>query len=524
MKYWALNIGFIWGVALFCCAAETQGRTVREALDVLLSTHYCGSAMLEGMGMGTALRGQSPISGDGFFDVPEEEWLPVLLEMVEEEMEFQKHDLAETIQGIRKWEAAGEIRDNSDDEGTRYLWDADKRIVSGRAKLEAMVVCLRNAEGGTEEVLNMLERVAKECPPEFDLIRTVNAAMADKACRDGEFKRCFELGQWYREHYGPGSRAELDICREFVRYGLPSLSKEADREEGYRYLLAFSETLNELVFAKDFDRFAQNAIPGWVGSLQRRRLAARFPDEPLPRVRYYNINTKESVDGGVNEAMVPLMLNRQAAAELAAEESDLTDLRQVYGDWAEERTHLRAYDSYSEWQLLPKGIDMEDETLVANFQQLKEQGKSAHEAMWAVLWNCPDLMPASAALDVLASTQDNQREVMEGLKQFLQERLPSAAGNEEWLVTEIAQILAEKGLDSDMEALIPMLSHPTARVRALGARYLGQRGGMEAIAALEAAKARNPVAWELKEIEAALLRIEERCSKPENTPETGETP
>lgn len=221
--------------AATCCgsfAAGMERGEIHEAIEALLDTHYCGQAMLAGMGPDTAIHGRSPISGDRMFDIPEDEWLPVLLEMTGEELEFRKRNLAETVAEIRHWEAAGEKRDNSDDEGTRRLWEAHDRICAERVRLESMVVALRQASGSTEQVLTMLERVGKECPPEFDLVRNVNDAMADKACRDKEFRRCLNLGRWYREHYGPGCEEEWDLCKAFARYGLPSLDSEADRLTG----------------------------------------------------------------------------------------------------------------------------------------------------------------------------------------------------------------------------------------------------------------------------------------------------
>ena len=80
---------------------------------------------------------------------------------------------------------------------------------------------------------------------------------------------------------------------------------------------------------------AAEAIPGWIGSVQRRRLAARFPDEPLPRHKFFYLDTNEIVEGDIDERRIPQMLNRLAAAELAADESELTDLREVYGDWTQ---------------------------------------------------------------------------------------------------------------------------------------------------------------------------------------------
>ena len=35
----------------------------------------------------------------------------------------------------------------------------------------------------------------------------------------------------------------------------------------------------------------------------------------------------------IYEEMWPFMLSRRVAAELAADEKDLTDLREVYGEW-----------------------------------------------------------------------------------------------------------------------------------------------------------------------------------------------
>jgi hypothetical protein len=321
-------------MAMFCCGADALGKTVREALDVLLATEYCWTAAMDGMGLESALRGRTPVSDDGVFDVPEEEWLPVLVEMTEEELEACKRDTAEDIAGIRRWEAAGERRDNSDDEGTRYLWAADRRVKSRRHKLMKMVVCLQYAEGGTEQVLDILERVGLESPPEFDLSLRVAISMVNKACRDGEYTKCLELGRRYRKLNGPGSKQELNLACEFGEYGIPKLLVKRAKDEGIRYLLEFGETVGNVEQAKVFDRVAKDSIPGWVGSVQRRRLATRFPDEPLPCVHY-------CLDGQqveeIIESMVPLMLNRQAAAELAAQESELTDLRQVYGDWTKEK-------------------------------------------------------------------------------------------------------------------------------------------------------------------------------------------
>ena len=325
-------------VALICCVVATHGRSVREALDVLLATEYCGTGTFEGMGMSSAIRGESPVSDDGVFDVPEEEWLPVLLEMADEELEACKRDTAEDIAEIRRLKAGSESCGNSDDERTSYLWKAQRRVEGRGYKLMKIVSCLKYAEGGTAQVLDMLERIGLESPPEFNLAKIVSISMVKKACRDGQFARCLEFGRRCREIHGPDSLQEWYICFELGSFGLPTLSQESERRVCYRYLLEFSETIGNIHSAIPFEGMAQRMIPGWVGSVQRRRLAARFPDEPIPRRLVWDVDRQQYVEGEIDERRIPQMLNRRAAAELAADESELTDLRKVYGDWAEEKT------------------------------------------------------------------------------------------------------------------------------------------------------------------------------------------
>ena len=329
MKYLLVNKWLTGAMALICCAVATQGRTVREALDVLLATEYCGTATSEGMGLSSAIRGESPVSDDGVFDVPEEEWLPVLLEMAGEELEACKRDTAADIAEIRRLEATSELRGNSDDERTRNLWKALRRVEGRGYKLMKMVSCLKSAEGGTEQVLDMLERIGLESPPELRIATAVSISMVNKAFRDGQFARCLEFGRRCREIHGPDNDQEGWISFALGTFGLPTLSQESDRQVCYRYLLEYSETIGNIYRARTFDGMARRMIPGWVGSVQRRRLASRFPDEPLSCVRYCHNGQQ------VEEIMEPFMLNRQAEAELAAKESDLTDLREVYGDWTQ---------------------------------------------------------------------------------------------------------------------------------------------------------------------------------------------
>jgi hypothetical protein len=306
---------FCLAVAVAWGAAAGNEEETRAALEDLLSTRYCGTAAMDGMGISTAILGQSPIHGGGFFHVPEEEWRPMLLDMAAEELESRKRDLADAVAETRHWRALGEIRDNSDDEGTHRLWTIHTQLVAGTEKLSSMVVCLRHARGGAREVLDMLERVAKECPPEFDIFTDVNSAIVDKACRDGESGRCADLGRWYRNQFGVGSEQEWNLVCRFARSGLPSLVDETERASGFRYLLEYGDTLGTDESAQYYDDLAAVFVPGWTGSLQRKHLAER--------VEKQNAETNT--------------MSSHAASELAAKDSELTDLRQVYGDWTKEK-------------------------------------------------------------------------------------------------------------------------------------------------------------------------------------------
>ena len=328
MKH-CLKCWMFWCILAAAAAAPMDGRggadEVRELLEALLATRYCGDAMLDGLGADTAIRGQSPISGNRAFNVPEEEWVPVLLEMTEEELKSLSRRLEGTLVEMHRLEAAGERRDNSDDEGTRRLWELQERIWRERARLEAMAVYLGHVTSETNRVLETLMRVVQESPRECELYATVNLSLVDKACRDGQPGRCVELGRWYRDQFGNGSYEEWELCKEFAYHGLPLLPTDAARREGFRYVTEFGGTLADGQIGGWFDHAAQDTLPGWAGSLQRRQLAERC----LASAEWAETpgNSEEQV-----QSVCPW-----AAAELAAEEGELVDLRKVFGDWGEEK-------------------------------------------------------------------------------------------------------------------------------------------------------------------------------------------
>lgn len=173
----------------------------------------------------------------------------------------------------------------------------------------------------------------------------------------------------------------------------------------------------------------------------------------------------------------------------------------------------KTYRDSQEWDLLPKGPDLDDEAAERDFQRLVAEGDAAQEALLAIVRECEDPMLARRALAVLRLSSGDKSKVREELKQILAERLPHASGPEEWLMTSIAEALVVIGNERDMDALAPMLAHPTRRVRIIGARCLGKRGGQSAIAILEDAKSQNLEKSALEEIDAAIANIKSRLAK-----------
>lgn len=172
----------------------------------------------------------------------------------------------------------------------------------------------------------------------------------------------------------------------------------------------------------------------------------------------------------------------------------------------------KTYRDYPEWYLLPKSFDLEDENVLAAFQRLVDEGEAAHEAMVAIAKECENSMVASYALSVLRESSGDKREAVAELKQFFAARFPHAEGEEEWRMTFIAETLADIGTEDDVAVLAPMLTHPNMRVRYLGAQYLGQRGGQQALEALEQAKGRESNNLVLDEMNKAVTRITGRLA------------
>ncbi len=170
------------------------------------------------------------------------------------------------------------------------------------------------------------------------------------------------------------------------------------------------------------------------------------------------------------------------------------------------------YRNYPEWEMLPKVLDYEDEQINDRIQKLVDEGEACHEAMLAIVKQCDDWMVATSALAILRETTGDKSGIVAELKPFFSERLCRSEGQDDWLLTSIAQFLADFGTEDDIDVLLPMLEHPNMRVRYLGAQYLGQRGDQQAIEALEEAKSRESNNLVLDEMNKAVTSITSRLA------------
>lgn len=172
----------------------------------------------------------------------------------------------------------------------------------------------------------------------------------------------------------------------------------------------------------------------------------------------------------------------------------------------------KSYRDYPEWEMLPRAVDFEDEGYQKAYQRLVDEGEAGYDGLLAIVRECEDTQLAIRALSILRASNGDKRIVIAGLKEVLAERLPTATGGEGWLMTSIAEALAVMGDESDMEAVVPMLYHPDLRVRAIGVRCIGERGGRQFIEILEQARSRDSISLVRDEIGKAIAAIESRLA------------
>lgn len=324
--------------------AVAEGRTpdeVRSILETAVDTEYCGTAMMEGINSFSALQGDAPAEELGFVRLEEEEWRPVLLKMAEDELcrclgnaKTLAADIRRAQQEIAQCiETHGTQEERERLNGVRFR--TSRVLDEVTESLQNMLPLLGRAEGGGDEVDLFLERVVHECPPEASAFLTAVRAGVRRTLRRQNATRCLELGSWIRDTWGIESDEHWDFCLSLlISWNL--CENELGQGTVVRYLLNTIEQANSYKFCNGFDMYAEEELVGWKGSLQRRRLAERFRNEPARGgCLLWNAEKREYEFTEPTERDIALMLWSRAAAELAANESELTDLREVYGDWAQ---------------------------------------------------------------------------------------------------------------------------------------------------------------------------------------------
>ena len=270
--------------------------------------------------------------------VTESEWIEATTTLVEEELtRWTDGDLAGSVSMLRqlrplcKGHADEPVRNKARHQSEELEYSLREE---GR-RLRRFVILLRNAVHPNEAALCVVARIVREVPRESKAVETACSAWVHLALMSKEKSRFAELGNWVLCSLGPDSPELLCICHALWKEGLSPINPRQEQVvEVSRWLLSIAEQFQKASSAEDFDLCAAGEVyydksvmrtdasrlpglAGWLGSLQRKHLAERF---------------------SFSELEDSSRLDLRAASELATEDSELTDLRQVYGDWTKEKT------------------------------------------------------------------------------------------------------------------------------------------------------------------------------------------
>ena len=318
---------------------EMDKGEVRAILGDVLATEYCGTAVERGLGVETAIHGKSPVMGRGFVCIEEADWGPVLLEMAADELDRCRSATVKTLDELREARKVFNERKplmktpEEHSEASAPIVKARRQLTGETRKLHKMLFLMGQMDVERDGVVRMIGRFALECPPEYGLNGDTNGAWIRQTMKDGNAEKCLELGKRYREEKGKGSGEEIDFCCRVAAEVLPAYPSEESYGMVACYVLGAIDGCGDYGQCNRFDEVAAERLRGWVGSLQRRRMAERFPDW---RPQRFNPETGAFEPAEPTPEDLARMLTTRAAAELAADEEDLTDLREVYGEWQEE--------------------------------------------------------------------------------------------------------------------------------------------------------------------------------------------
>ncbi len=303
---------------------------IHTFLEEVLNTQYCGEALEAGLGPETDLAGKSPVEGFGFAKVEENDWYPVAIRMAKADLQFLS--------------ALPETSDVLDTDAEKSEFALQQCLNAKVLHLTRLTGLLGSATNHSEETLDLLEAIAQT------RVQGLSGSLVDNLgnhrlgywrtwvqqsdlATEAGLDRCLDLIRKYVAANGWSSTGNFSFCLQWLSHG----SKRCRTEEGYakvaRHVLASMEHFSEHRECYMLDcAAADGGLASWKGSLQRRQMAERFRNTTPPKVPRWN-EAKQQEEMAIYEEMWPFMLSRRVAAELAADEKDLTDLREVYGEW-----------------------------------------------------------------------------------------------------------------------------------------------------------------------------------------------
>jgi len=290
--------------------AISRDDNIRQILVDVLSTEYCGTAISDGLGIDTAMNGQSPVPGHGFVKLTEEEWGPVLLEMARAEVD-------QYITASQKRPSSTASQQNTANADT--------------VRLSRMMALMQTMTHHQEESLEIIERIALECPQTGGLVKNAMLAWMRSTLPNGQVERCLQLASEFRRQRGENSDTEWEFCCLLLHPGLEWCDSQKSKASVSEWLLEKVEQCEDYARCRRFEGEAAAHMEGWIGSLQRKRLAERFKDEPA-RGSFveWNAQTGKWERTPPTASDIADMLSSRASAELVADESSLTDLKKTY--------------------------------------------------------------------------------------------------------------------------------------------------------------------------------------------------
>lgn len=126
------------------------------------------------------------------------------------------------------------------------------------------------------------------------------------------------------------------------------------------------------------------------------------------------------------------------------------------------------------FELLPKGADVDDDTEIANYLKLVEQGEAISGILLDMVRTQTNTLIASRALSVLCEAQGDKHGVVAELGSIVDEKRSLTGPKNELMLMVLAKAISDMGEPKDMLLLSPLLTHPSADVRET-ASYFAER-------------------------------------------------